>query len=88
MRIEVTGKPEEIIRDQIERGGYRTPEEVVKEALNRLGRTGGTAPLPAAKHLSAEEFQKNLDEIARFSDEIPVLERSAFSRESIYEDHD
>ncbi|MEO8727232.1 MAG: hypothetical protein ABI383_14045 [Acidobacteriaceae bacterium] len=88
MQIEITGRTEQIIREQMERGGYRTPEEVVDEALNRLGMGAGTAPLPPPKRLSAEEFQRNLDEIARFSDEMPVLDPAAFSRESIYEDRD
>ena len=35
-----------------------------------------------------EEFEKSLDRIAQFSDKIPALPDKAFSRESIYRDHD
>jgi hypothetical protein len=37
---------------------------------------------------SIEEFEKSLDRIAQFSDKIPALPDEAFSRESIYRDHD
>ena len=35
-----------------------------------------------------EEFEKSLDRIAQFSDKIPALPDVAFSRESLYGDHD
>ena len=37
---------------------------------------------------SLEEFEKSLDRMAQFSDKIPALPDEAFSRESIYRDHD
>jgi len=40
------------------------------------------------KSASLEEFEKTLDRIAQFSDEIPALPDEAFSRESLYQDHD
>jgi hypothetical protein len=35
-----------------------------------------------------EEFEKTLDRIAQFSDKIPLLPDEAFSRQSLYQDHD
>ena len=40
------------------------------------------------KSASLEEFEKTLDRIAQFSDEIPALPDEAFSRESLNQDHD
>ena len=54
-----------------------------------------TTLLEAAAHAprvemsrSLEEFEKTLDRIAQFSDKIPILPDEAFSRESLYQDHD
>jgi hypothetical protein len=44
---------------------------------------------PSEPHVTdLEEFEKSLDRIAQFSDKIPALPDEAFSRESIYRDHD
>jgi hypothetical protein len=40
------------------------------------------------KNRSLDEFEKSLDRIAQFSHKIPVLPDHAFSRESLYQDHD
>ena len=45
-------------------------------------------PPRAQKSRSLEEFEKTLDRIAQFSDEIPALPDEAFSREGLYQDHD
>ena len=45
-------------------------------------------PPRAQKSRSLEEFEKTLDRIAQFSHKIPVLPNEAFSRESLYQDHD
>ena len=37
---------------------------------------------------SLEDFEETLDRIAQFSHKIPILPDEAFSRESIYQDHD
>ena len=38
--------------------------------------------------LTHEAFEVSLDRLAQFSDKIPSLPIEAFSRESMYEDHD
>lgn len=86
MQIEITGRTEQIIREQIEWGGYNSAEEVVAEALDRLSRIGRTAPLPAERKLSAEAFQKNLERMAEIGKDVPVLPDAALTRESIYGD--
>ncbi|HEV2992536.1 MAG TPA: hypothetical protein VG759_29155 [Candidatus Angelobacter sp.] len=40
------------------------------------------------KKLSLEQLDKTLQEMAQFSDKIPSLPDEAFSRESLYRDHD
>lgn len=45
-------------------------------------------PLPERKPFNQEEFEKTLDEMAQFSHKIPSLPDEAFSRESLYQDHD
>lgn len=47
------------------------------------------AQLPAgSKTLSREQLNKTLQELAQFSHKIPLLPDEAFSRESLYGDHD
>ncbi len=49
------------------------------------------APRPAKKQMTTEERLADLEvffkEMARYSDEIPILSDEAFTRESIYADH-
>jgi len=45
-------------------------------------------PKPDIGDGDLEEFEKSLDRIAQFSDKIPALPDEAFSRESMYRDHD
>jgi hypothetical protein len=40
------------------------------------------------KNLSHSELDKTLEELAQFSHKIPLLPDEAFSRESLYRDHD
>ena len=44
--------------------------------------------LPSSPRLTQEEFDAVLDGLAEFSDKIPILPDSAFTREAIYSDHD
>jgi hypothetical protein len=45
-------------------------------------------PLREPRDHSLEEFEKTVDHMAQFSHKIPVLPDEAFSRESLYRDHD
>ena len=44
--------------------------------------------LPEPKPYNREEYEAALDRMAQFSHEIPSLPDEAFSRESLYQDHD
>ena len=46
------------------------------------------SPHAEPKSRTLEEFEKTLDRIAQFSNKIPILPDEAFSRESLYQDHD
>ena len=47
------------------------------------------AHIPAgAKKLSSSQLDNTLRELAQFSHKIPLLPDEAFSRESLYRDHD
>ena len=42
----------------------------------------------AAKKLTIDQFDRTLQELAQFSDKIPLLPDEAFGREGLYQDHD
>jgi hypothetical protein len=75
------------------------PDEITRQANERgvgvsvyvtglLAQAADRPLLPVPKPLSDQEFEAALDRLARFSHEIPALPIEAFSRESLYEDHD
>jgi hypothetical protein len=43
---------------------------------------------PKGKLPTVEEMEETLRELAQYSDKIPLLPEEAFSRESMYQDHD
>ena len=45
-------------------------------------------PVPGVNRLTKQELEETLDEIAQFSNKIPLLPDEALSRESLYQDHD
>lgn len=85
MTITINIKPEveaELAR-QAEVRGMDVPAYAAKllEQVTRL-------PQPEIDERELEEFEKALDRIAQFSEKIPALPDEAFSRESLYRDHD
>jgi hypothetical protein len=42
----------------------------------------------ASKKLSPDQLDRTLQELAQFTHKIPILPDEAFSRESLYRDHD
>jgi hypothetical protein len=46
------------------------------------------AHVPGSKTLSQSQLDNALQELAQFSHKIPLLPDEAFSRESLYRDHD
>ena len=62
-----------------------TPQSYVERLI---AEQTATAIGSAAHRLSSEEFEALLDQLTRYSAKVPVLPADAFSRESIYQDHD
>ena len=93
MDVRLSRHGEEILREQLAKGGFRSPEEVVDRALELLAGNGSSgaeadAPSPAMVSRKPEDFAAMLDALASFSDQIPALPGETFSREMIYRDHD
>jgi hypothetical protein len=63
-----------------------TPESYVEKLVAEQA----TAPrgYGAGGRLTREEFHASLDRLAQYSDKIPSLPDDAFTRASMYEDHD
>ena len=75
--------PDELAAQVQSRG--LTPQSYVEDLI---AEQTATAKGSATHKLSLEEFEASLDELTRYSDKIPVLPAEAFSRESLYQDHD
>jgi len=75
--------PDELAAQVQSRG--LTPQSYVEHLI---AEQTATARGSAAQQLSPEEFEASLDELTRYSDKIRVLPAEAFSRESLYRDHD
>ncbi len=60
-----------------------TPESYIEKLIAEQ-----SAPSERSQELSQEEFTASLDALTRYSDKIPALPLEAFSRESLYADHD
>jgi hypothetical protein len=59
------------------------PAAVIREVVRRHRPEAPVGSNP----MTVEEFHKMLDELAAGAEKLPSLPTSAFSRESIYEDH-
>ena len=78
-RAETRGRSERVAQAQA-RG--MSVEEYVQQVIEDRA---GVSPAPRP---SAESFKAMLDELAEMGKDLPHLPSSAFSRESIYQDHD
>lgn len=83
MQITVT-IPDELAAEVQAQG--LTPESYVEKLVAE--RSATPRGYGAGGRLTREEFEASLDRLAQFSDKIPLLPIEAFSRESMYEDHD
>jgi DNA-binding MarR family transcriptional regulator len=87
MNVKLTPHSEQLLREYLAEGRYRTPEEAIERALESLDkdeRSSGRGTHPRA---SLEQFRAFLNALAAGSENIPQLPSNAFSRESIYQDH-
>ena len=84
MNIIINIKPE--VREELGRQAAAHGVDLGDYAANLLEKAARLAVGP--KKLSLEQLDKVLEEIGQFSDKIPSLHDEAFSRESLYRDHD
>ena len=85
MNIRLSPHSEELLKIEMARGRFRSPEEVVERALEALHDIGpGAMPRPRP---TIAEFRRLLDALAEGSEKLPNLPTSAFSRANIYRDH-
>ncbi len=84
MQIEIELRPEVEAQLHAEaRARGLVLDRLIEAKLN-----GSISPLPPSLKRSREEFRASLDALTRYSALIPSLPDEAFSRESIYDDHD
>ena len=88
MNIRLTPQSEQILREQMTHGNFRSAEEVIERALQALAeQKAAGAPLLSPPDQSPEQFEAFLDALAAYSDETPPLPGETFSREMIYQSH-
>jgi Arc/MetJ-type ribon-helix-helix transcriptional regulator len=83
MNVRLTLHSEQLIREELARGKYHSPEELIERALESLSdreRITRVADL--------DEFDAALDALAEGSETLPDLPDEAFTRQSIYQGHD
>ena len=88
MNIPLTPQSEQILREQLNNGNFRSPEEVIERALQALveRKVEGASRLSPPDQ-NPERFEAFLDALAAYSDEIPPMPGETFSREMIYQSH-
>jgi Arc/MetJ-type ribon-helix-helix transcriptional regulator len=83
MNIRLTPHSEEILKEQLAQGRFRSPEEVIERALETL-----SEGVQRRAVLDLAEFEAALDALAEGSERLPILPFEATSRAGIYRDHD
>jgi Arc/MetJ-type ribon-helix-helix transcriptional regulator len=82
MDVRLNPHSEELLKEQLARGPYHSPEEVIERALETLTeREHGT---PAA---DLAQFDAALDALAEGSEKMPILQPEASTRAGIYREH-
>jgi Arc/MetJ-type ribon-helix-helix transcriptional regulator len=82
MNIRLNLHSEQLLKEALSRGEFRSAEEVVERALETLSETATRRAT-----MDAAEFEATLDALAEGSDKLPVLSPQATSRVGIYRDH-
>ena len=60
----------------------------IAQYIDQILQAAAKPALPRSPRLTQEQIDAVLDGFAEFSDKIPILPDSAFTREAIYSDHD
>jgi Arc/MetJ-type ribon-helix-helix transcriptional regulator len=87
MNVRLTRHSEQLLREELARGRFHSPEEVIERALENLVDKEQASEHGTRSRANLEQFRSFLDALAAGSEAIPELPSSAFSRESIYQDH-
>ena len=88
MNIRLTPHSEQILREELARGNFRSPEEVIEHALQVLSeKDAADSPRLSPSDQSPEKFAAFLDALAAYSEKIPPMPGETFSREMIYQGH-
>ena len=82
MNIRLNPHSEELVKQQMALGEFRSPEEVIERASETLSER-----LHPSDAMSLAEFDAALDALAEGSERLPVLAPDATSRIGIYGDH-
>jgi len=85
MNIVIDIKPE--VQAELDRQAAAQGVDIGAYAANLLEAAAAQRPA-GSKKLSREQLDKTLQDLAQFSHKIPLLPDEAFSRESLYRDHD
>ncbi len=82
MNIRLNPHSEQLLKEQLAHGTFRSPEEVIERALETLSEGAGRSA-----NMDLAEFEATLDALAEGSDKLPVLPPEATNRTEIYRDH-
>src|SRR5947208_3046633 len=82
MNVRLTQHSEELLKQQMAAGEFRSPEEVIEKALETLAERANRRPA-----LTLSEFEAALDALAEGSDKLSVLPEEATTRSGIYREH-
>jgi Arc/MetJ-type ribon-helix-helix transcriptional regulator len=82
MNVRLNPHSEELLKQQLARGPYHSPEEVIERALETLTERGRGTPA-----LDLTEFDAILDALAEGSEKMPILPPEASTRAGIYREH-
>ena len=75
------------IPDELARQAARRVLDIA-QYIDQILQAAAKPVLPRSPRLTQAELDAVLDGLAEFSDKIPILPDSAFTREAIYSDHD
>lgn len=82
MNVRLNQHSEDLVKQQLAEGSFRSPEEVIEKALeNLVERTKNS------NALSMAEFDAALDALAEGSERLPILPPDATTRSEIYREH-
>lgn len=84
MQVTLTPQGEQLLREALAQHPGESPAQILEQALaQHVAYRPGTQ-----SRVTRAEFHAWLDQFTAYSDKIPLLPDEAFSRQSLYQDHD